>query len=135
MWHKAGGIWVQQQLRREQLLQQQQLSGLQPSATAQLEDLLPTAPALDAPVDWPWRPRDLEALLARFNLLSESGAGEQVPGRGGLGGGHTYTSVLSYDGFLAFWDESGIKELLGEVRFCTVSKATTEYLSAPALLL
>lgn len=111
MWHKAGGLWVQMQLRKEQQLQEH--GGLQTADTLQLAEMLPDpTPAVDAPVDWPWRPRDLEALLSRFHLLVDSGP---VAGRGGFKSLKDHSSVLSYDGFLTFWDESGIKELLGEV--------------------
>lgn len=111
MWHKAGGLWVQMQLRKEQQLQEH--GDLQTADTLQLAEMLPApTPAVDAPVDWPWRPRDLEALLSRFHLLVDSGP---AAGRGGFNGLKDHRSVLSYDGFLTFWDESGIKELLGEV--------------------
>jgi hypothetical protein len=117
MWHKAGGLWVQQQLRKEE--QKTQQDGLEPTTTVNLTELLPSPPAVDPP-DWPWRPRDLEALLSRFNLLVDSSRDGHVFGRGGFGPSThgTAASVLSYDGFLTFWDESGIKELLGEVRGC-----------------
>lgn len=116
MWHKAGGLWVQQQLRKAEQKQQQD-GGLEPTTTVNLTELLPVPPAVDPP-DWPWRPRDLEALLSRFNLLVDSSRDGHVFGRGGFGPStHAASaSVLSYDGFLSFWDESGIKELLGEVR-------------------
>jgi hypothetical protein len=116
MWHKAGGLWVYQQQRKEQqLLQsQQQLGGLQHATTFNIMDLLPVPPAVDAHVDWPWRPRDLEALLTRFHLLVDGHRAGAGASRGGASK-DTSHSVLSYDGFLAFWDESGVRQLLGEV--------------------
>jgi hypothetical protein len=111
IWHKAGGLWVYQQQRKEQqLLQsQQQLGGLQHAATLDIMDLMPVPPPVDAHVDWPWRPRDLEALLTRFHLLVDGH-------RAGVGASKDPVhSVLSYDGFLAFWDESGVRQLLGKV--------------------
>lgn len=123
MWHKAGGIWLEQQIRKERQLQCPMGTGpLQPTSTLHIAELLPVPPPTVAePVDWPWRPRDLEALLARFNLIVDSGRdGTMFSGAGfrtnaEASRAHS-SSVLSYDGFLAFWDESGIKELLGQVR-------------------
>lgn len=80
---------------------------------------LPT-PAATGPVDWPWRPRDLEALLSRFQLLVDTGR-SRTPRNEGLtfdaSGEHSTPdgSVLSYEGFLGFWDEAGVKDMLGEV--------------------
>jgi hypothetical protein len=64
----------------------------------------------------------LEALLARFNLIVDSGRDAAMFSCAGFrtsaeASQATGSSVLSYDGFLAFWDESGIKELLGQVRY------------------
>jgi hypothetical protein len=75
MWYKAGGIWLEQQIRKERQLQCSLAPGaLQPASTLQIAELLPVPPPTVAePVDWPWRPRDLEALLARFNLIVDSG--------------------------------------------------------------
>lgn len=120
MWHKAGGIWLEQQIRKERQLQCPGV--LQPTSTLQIAELLPVPPPTVAePADWPWRPRDLEALLARFNLIVDSGRdGTMFSGAGFRTSAEAArahgSSVLSYDGFLAFWDESGIKELLGQVR-------------------
>jgi hypothetical protein len=123
MWHKAGGIWLEQQIRKERQLQCTMGPGpLQPASTLQIAELLPVPPPTVAePADWPWRPRDLEALLARFNLIVDSGRdGTMFSGAGFRTNAEASrahgSSVLSYDGFLAFWDESGIKELLGQVR-------------------
>lgn len=123
MWYKAGGIWLEQQIRKERQLQCSLAPGaLQPASTLQIAELLPVLPPTVAePVDWPWRPRDLEALLARFNLIVDSGRdGAMFSGAGFRTSAEasraTGSSVLSYDGFLAFWDESGIKELLGQVK-------------------
>jgi hypothetical protein len=123
MWHKAGGIWLQQQIRKERQAHSAVGAGpLQSTATLQIADLLPVPPPTVAePVDWPWRPRDLEALLGRFNLIVDSGRdGTMFSGAGFRNDADASraqgSSVLSYSGFLAFWDESGIKELLGQVR-------------------
>ena len=67
----------------------------------------------------PWRPRELEALLSRFNLLVDSGLNTQPEAGAGLSPGGTSSassSVLSYEGFLSFWDDSGLKDMLEEVR-------------------
>lgn len=111
IWHKAGNIWVDNQLRKMQQLHS--------TTSEDLVGLLPVPPAVDSPVDWPWRPRDLEALLARFDLLIDSEADAQVFGRERFARKHRERdgpSVLTYDGFIGFWDESGIEDLLGEVR-------------------
>lgn len=94
-------------------------------------DLLPppTAAAASA-VDWPWRPRDLEALLSRFRLLVDHDSNRNnkqnnMQGFGGAGGqgfkdGSGGGSVLSYEGFLSFWDEAGVKDIMGEVCYVFV---------------
>lgn len=65
----------------------------------------------------PWRPRDLEALLSRFNLLSDLGYTRRPPNASHHSDAADHShSVLSYEGFLNFWDETGLKDLLGEVR-------------------
>lgn len=51
MWAKAGNVWLQQQLRREEQLQQQQ-PDLQQQDSQMLAQLLPAPAAPDAPVDW-----------------------------------------------------------------------------------
>ncbi len=127
IWHKAGSIWVDRHIRKMQRLKQQH-GGLQSTRSEDLSEPLPVAPAVEAPIDWPWRPRDLEALLARFDLLVDGEDDRQLFGRERFARRireQEGPSVLTYDGFIAFWDESGIEELLGEVR-------TDEMLVRPA---
>ncbi|WIA22163.1 hypothetical protein OEZ85_004499 [Tetradesmus obliquus] len=123
MWSKCGEVWVARQLREEQ----RALSDpgmLQHAATATGVPVHIPAPASTPVVDWPWRPRDLEALLSRFHLLVDAkrdirknnsfaeqladADGDNINDKG---------SVLSYEGFLTFWDEAGVKSLLGEEQF------------------
>lgn len=89
-----------------------------------LDQLPPPTAAAASAVDWPWRPRDLEALLQRFHLLVDNDVGNDkndMSGFGGAGGqgfkasGDDGGSVLSYEGFLSFWDEAGVKDIMGEV--------------------
>jgi hypothetical protein len=58
--------------------------------------------AAAATVDWPWRPKDLEALEQRFNLVVTPGAGK---GKGTSAGDSSQAvgAVLTYEGFLTFW--------------------------------
>jgi len=69
IWDRAGDLWVQQQLRRAQ--QDQQPGEGMSRQNSAASGLLQMAPMSSAPVDWPWRPRDLEALLTRFTLLTD----------------------------------------------------------------
>lgn len=69
LWDRAGDLWVQQQLRRAQRAQQPGEAMSRQNSGA--SGLLLMAPVSTAPVDWPWRPRDLEALLTRFKLLTD----------------------------------------------------------------
>lgn len=141
-WNRCGDIWVKQQ-------QQSGAYILLPGAS------LPSGPAAAAGVDWPWRPRELEALLMRFNLLVDTkrqnhskkstssahasfengqlntsmghvcAAAAAAPGssrRSGsavdpLGSANDpdEQSVLTYEGFLGFWEEAGLKQWLNEV--------------------
>eukprot|EP00775_Hariotina_reticulata_P007451 gene7451-7661_t len=106
MWDRAGDLWVQQQLRRAQRTQQPGEAMSRQNSGA--SGLLLMAPISAAPVDWPWRPRDLEALLTRFKLLTDR---KSAPGDAAT------SPELTYEGFLSFWDEAGVKQLLGEVQF------------------
>lgn len=148
LWNRCGDIWVQQQ----------QQSGLLPAAASAL---LPDDPAAAASaVDWPWRPRDLEALLMRFNLLVDTkrqqhsgklnaqqdatfgdqqaaacaaaGADAAAASLGGQGiaaaaagfgvsdGCRDDASVLTYEGFLGFWEGAGLRHWLSQVRYETL---------------
>lgn len=175
LWNHCGDLWIQQQ-------QQQQSSPDQPAAAAAAdgggEDTgFQSAAAAEsvAVVDWPWRPRDLEALLVMFRLLVETnglhyhftqttgeiplaclpgqsdsqlppqvaesaaaaaaaaGGGGCTAGQSsaapaataeglGLGGGWQQEdgagqgSVLTYEGFLGFWEEAGLRHWLSKVR-------------------
>jgi hypothetical protein len=114
MWNKAGNVWVQQQLREAQRRRERHPDGHHAEAAC-LAALLPVPPASTPPVDWPWRPRDLEALLSRFDLLVD--AADAQPGRSsrrsGASSHHGVAAVLSYEGFLTFWDESGARASQG----------------------
>jgi hypothetical protein len=48
-------------------------------------------------VDWPWRPKELEALQQRFKLLVGPEGQECAGGVAGAG------AVLTYEGFMGFW--------------------------------
>jgi hypothetical protein len=122
MWSKCGEVWVKRQLREEQRALNDP-SMLQHAATATGVPVHIPAPASTPVVDWPWRPRDLEALLSRFNLLvdakrdarkNNSSFADTVADDNGDNVSDNGT-VLSYEGFLKFWDEAGVKSLLGEV--------------------
>jgi hypothetical protein len=121
MWSKCGEVWVRRQLREEQRALSDP-SMLQHAATAKGVPVHIPPPANTPIVDWPWRPRDLEALLSRFNLLVDAkrdahksaSFAEGVADEDG-DGINDDGSVLSYEGFLKFWDEAGVKSLLGEV--------------------
>jgi hypothetical protein len=119
-----------------------------------LQALLAAQPPA-TPIDWPWRPRDLQALRAKFNLLVDSSTNTSsaaaAAGRdrsaqrrkagGGvrnsisnLAGGLSWQgvlasaasygsseddgsdSVLTYEGFLGFWAEAGLKDWLTKVK-------------------
>lgn len=98
LWGKCGKLWLRQALAAE--------AGC-PIATAQVAELPPKMRVdPDAPIDWPWRPRELEALLLRFNLLvdtkraSTAGRGASVSARQGsaYGGGGKSSAGSGRDG-------------------------------------
>ncbi|WIA38572.1 hypothetical protein OEZ86_001885 [Tetradesmus obliquus] len=130
LWKRCGDIWVSQQQQQppeQQELLLQALTAAQPPAT---------------PIDWPWRPRDLQALRSKFSLLVDSKANAAAAAakvqrqrrlssssgavRGGLAGvgqamgdvagtnndGGGDDSVLTYEGFLGFWAEAGLRDWL-----------------------
>jgi hypothetical protein len=129
----------QQQPPEHQELLLQALLAAQPPAT---------------PINWPWRPRDLQALRAKFNLLVHSSTNISAAAAAGrdrsaqrrkagggvrnsisiMAGGLSWQevlasaasygsseddgsdSVLTYEGFLGFWAEAGLKDWLTKVR-------------------
>ncbi|KAF8061902.1 ABCG21 [Scenedesmus sp. PABB004] len=119
LWLRCGDIWVARHAAAPPEAQRTALARL--LVAAQRGDAPP-------PVDWPWRPRDLQALRARFKLLTAAapahgGAGALPPaalaGESGGGGGSNGAgpSVLTYAGFLRFWDEAGLRAWLSEAQY------------------
>jgi ABC-type phosphate/phosphonate transport system ATPase subunit len=124
LWQKCGDIWIEQQL------QQQHTPGTCHIQRAHslyhnlgLDQLPAPTAAAASDVDWPWRPRDLEALLSRFHLLVDNDKGKDNNSMTGFGNADSQGFKasggvgLSYEGFLSFWDEAGVKDIMGEEQF------------------
>ena len=66
----------------------------------------------EAGVDWPWKPRDLEALQQRFRLVVDT---DKDPGLEAFDDVGDAGSVLTWTGFFTFW--SGLQKIMPEVSF------------------
>ncbi|KAF8058431.1 ABCG25 [Scenedesmus sp. PABB004] len=143
LWNKCGAIWIASQLRKERAAAAGGGAGTvaapagggalasAPSLPAPGGEGGPTSGPLSGPLpaggapaaaacDWPWRPRELEALLSRFNLLVDAkraSHGAAGPGSHHHGGADEHDDVLSYEGFLGFWEHSGLNHMLSEAQY------------------